>query len=90
MEEMRSTDEVFKSSSGSHEAFKSKFASSGKFDKAQLESGADLTSEETQTVEEPGESSTLQLALMGAPAVMHMSSPTHMGSRRSALVATPR
>ena len=55
MEDMRPTNDVFKSgAAGNNEAFRSRFASSGKFEKAQLESGAELQEDSEQQDEEAG------------------------------------
>jgi len=54
VEDMRPTSEVFKSaSSGTTEAFRSRFASSGKFEKAELESGTELASAAEEQVDAP-------------------------------------
>ena len=52
---MRPTNEVFRAASAGAgaEAFRSRFASSGTFEKSQLESGAELQ-EADQNEEEPG------------------------------------
>jgi len=52
--DLRSTSDVFKSAPKPNEDFKSRFASSGRFTSEQLETGADLSAEDTKstTVEE--------------------------------------
>ena len=85
--ELRATDEVFKSApkEQDEEAFKSRFASSGKFTAAQLESGVDA--EEQEPPEEPGAISFFPTRLFPSPPTI---TPASSFLAPRTLVATSR
>lgn len=87
MEDMRPTNEVFKSvSAAKDEAFRSRFASSGKFEKAELEAGGDLQKSSEEQEEVSGVVQVLS-SLLNSPCGEQAMVSTH-GNRRQ--ISFPR